>query len=82
MAISIPTPYAEAPDSVTMQEAAALFAECGSDRKVDAVTLTRWAVKHGVRLGRRGKFNVASWTDLIEVHAVETDRRESRGRRR
>jgi hypothetical protein len=76
MAISVPSPYAVT-DFVSLKQAADQFAECGAGRNPDARTLKRWAVKHGVRMQRSGRDVIASWTDLLEVHAVEVDRREA-----
>jgi hypothetical protein len=76
LAISVHSPYAFATDLVSLQEAADLFAECGPEYAVKPRTLKRWAVKHGVTVERAGRDDVASWTDLLEVHAREIDRRE------
>jgi hypothetical protein len=81
VATSVPSPYSFASDVVSMKEAAALFAECGPRYEVDSRTLKRWAVKHGVRVERAGRDAFASWTDLLEVHAKEIDRREASGKR-
>jgi hypothetical protein len=84
MAVSTLSPYVSpsAPqDLVSLGEAAALFDECGPGRQVSKNTLRRWAVKHGVTLRRIGKDDMASWTDLLEVHAKEIDRREAGGAR-
>lgn len=78
MAITVHSPYVFEPDLVTMKEAEALFAECGKRYEVDAKTLKRWADKHGVTTERVGRDVIASWTDLLEVHAKEVDRREGR----
>lgn len=80
MAISVHSPYAFNTDMVTMAEASALFAECGPRYKVDPRTLKRWADKHGVTTEKCGRDIWASWTDLLEVHAKETDRREATGK--
>ncbi|MFJ4473307.1 hypothetical protein ACIP2X_38235 [Streptomyces sp. NPDC089424] len=79
MAITVHSPYAFATDLVSLHEAAALFAECGPEYEVKARTLKRWAVKHGVTVERAGREDVASWSDLLEVHAKEIDRRETVG---
>jgi hypothetical protein len=76
MAISAPTPSA-ATDLVSMKHASGLFALCGKEYEVDPRTLKRWAVKHRVRTTRAGRDVIASWTDLLEVHAKEIDRREA-----
>jgi len=81
VAITVQSPYVFAPDLVSMQEAAALFAECGPGRDPDARTLKRWAVKHGVTVEKAGKYDMVSWTALVKVHAAEVDRREAGGRR-
>jgi hypothetical protein len=77
LAITVHSPYAVAPDLVSMREAADLFAECGPQYEVKPRTLKRWALKHNVPVKRAGRDDVASWTDLLEVHARETDRREA-----
>jgi hypothetical protein len=76
MAITAPVPTADATDLVLIAEASALFAETG--HPVPPKTLKRWAVKHGVTVERVGKGDVASWSDLLEVHAREVDRRNGR----
>jgi hypothetical protein len=76
MAISVPSPSVVT-DLVTLKHASGLFAECGKDYEVDPRTLKRWAVKHQVRTRRAGRDVIASWTDLLEVHAKEIDRREA-----
>jgi len=81
MALTVHSPYAFATDLVSLKEAAGLFAECGKRYEVDARTLKRWADKHGVTTERAGRDVLASWSDLLEVHAVEIDRREADGRR-
>lgn len=80
MAISVHSPYVFATDLVSMKEAAALFAECGPQYSVSVRTLKRWAVKHGIPVEKAGKDDVASWSDLLEVHRTEIDRQEARGR--
>jgi hypothetical protein len=65
-----------------MREAAGMLSECGPRYRVDARTLKRWAVKHGVPVWKAGRDDMASWTDLLEVHNIETDRRERQARRR
>jgi hypothetical protein len=74
VAITVPSPYA-ATDLITLKQACDLFAECGEEYEVDPRTLKRWAVKHRVRTARAGRDVIASWTDLLEVHAQEVDRR-------
>jgi hypothetical protein len=74
MAITAPSPYA-ATDLITLKQACDLFAECGEEYEVDPRTLKRWANKHRVRTTRAGRDVIASWTDLLEVHAKEIDRR-------
>jgi hypothetical protein len=81
MAITVQSPYAFASDLVTITEAVALFAECGKEREVDAKTLRRWVAKHRVPTEKAGKDLLASWTDLLKVHAAETDRRQGITRR-
>jgi hypothetical protein len=76
MALTVHSPYIFAPDLVTLKEASALFAECGEPYEVDSKTLKRWADKHGKTTERVGRDVLASWTDLLEVHAKEIDRRE------
>jgi hypothetical protein len=73
VAITVHSPYAFTSDLVTMQEASDLFAETGHE--VKPRTLKRWAVKAGVTIERAGRDDFASWTDLLEVHAKEVDRR-------
>lgn len=77
MAITVHSPYAFTSDLVTMKEASALFAECGREYEVDARTLKRWAVKHNVQVEKCGRDVLASWTDLLEVHRREIDRRQA-----
>lgn len=72
MAMTVPSPTVT--DLVTLKQASDLFAECGEEYEADARTLKRWAVKHGVRTRRVGRDVIASWTDLLEVHAKEIDR--------
>jgi hypothetical protein len=79
MAITVQSPYAFTPDLVTLREACDLFAECGPRYEVTARTLKRWALKHGVTVERAGRDDMASWTDLLEVHRDEIDRREAAG---
>jgi hypothetical protein len=81
VAITVQSPYVFASDLVTLREASALFAECGPARQASPQTLRRWAVKHGVTLERVGKDDMASWTELLKVHAAEVDRREAGGKR-
>ncbi|MFD9004473.1 hypothetical protein ACFV0T_26530 [Streptomyces sp. NPDC059582] len=77
MAISIQTPYSAVADLVSLKEASALFAKCGPGREVNPRTLARWAKKHGVDVHRSGRDSLADWADLLEIHALETDRREA-----
>jgi hypothetical protein len=68
------SPYAAPSDLVTLAEAAALFEETG--HPVETRTLKRWCRKHHVIVvQRRGCGDAASWSDLLEVHAREVDRR-------
>jgi hypothetical protein len=76
VAITVPRPSVAA-DLITLKQASDLFAECGKEYEVDPRTLKRWAVKHQVRTRRAGRDVIASWTDLLEVHAKEIDRREA-----
>jgi len=80
MAITtVASPYVPEPaitDLISLAEASLLFAETG--HPVQPKTLKRWAVKHDVPVRRVGKGDVASWSDLLEVHAREVDRREGR----
>lgn len=76
MAVTAPSPYPAVSDLVLIAEASALFAETG--HPVPPRTLKRWAVKHGVTVRPTGKGDVASWSDLLEVHAAEVDRRTGR----
>jgi hypothetical protein len=78
MAISVHSPYANT-ELITMKEASALLSEGGRKARVDPRTLKRWALKHGVTVERRGRDVWASWTDLLEVHATEVDRRAAAG---
>lgn len=84
MAATTLSPYHPAPDAdddpVSLTEASALFAECGREYEVPARTLKRWCVKHGVHTERVGRDDYASWTDLLEIHRDEIDRREARAR--
>jgi hypothetical protein len=57
-----------------------LFAESGREYAVPVRTLKRWCVKHGVHTERIGRDDYASWTDLLEIHRDEIDRREARAR--
>lgn len=68
-------PHVFGPDRVTLVEASALFAETG--HPVDPRKLQRWAIRHGVRVEPCGRDNLASWSDLLEVHAAEVDRRQA-----
>lgn len=74
---SYPPASDAADDIVSLKEASALFAECGPGREASPRTLKRWCVKHGVHTTRVGKEDHASWTDLLEIHAEEVDRREA-----
>jgi len=78
MAISVHSPYAPNAELATMKEASALLSESG--HRVDPRTLKRWALKHGVTVEKHGRDVWASWTDLLEVHAKEIDRREAAGK--
>jgi len=81
MAITAPSPDTEpaAPsDLVLIAEASALFEQTG--HPVPPRTLKQWAVKHGVAVQRVGRGDAASWSDLLQVHAREVERRR-RGRR-
>lgn len=69
--LTVTSPYAFAPDLVTLKEASALFAETG--HPVDSRKLKRWAIRHGITVERCGSDNIASWSDLLEVHAREVD---------
>ncbi len=80
MALTVHSPYAFATDLVSLKEASDLFAECGKRYEVDSKTLKRWADKHGVTTERAGRDVLASWSDLLEVHAKEIDRREGTSR--
>lgn len=75
MAISVHSPYVFTSDLVTMQEACVLLAESGFE--VKPRTLKRWAVKAGITIERAGRDDLASWTDLLEVHRDEVDRGEA-----
>lgn len=75
MAVSTISPYTPPADLVSLKAAAEMFHETGHD--VDRRTLKRWTVKHGVRTTRVGRDDHASWTDLLEIHAEEIDRREA-----
>ena len=80
MAISTLSPYEPTPaaaDPVSLKEASALFAECGREYEASPRTLKRWCVKHGVRTQRVGKEDHASWSDLLEIHREEVDRRQA-----
>jgi hypothetical protein len=79
MAVTVQSPYVFAPDLVSLKEASALFAECGPGREASARTLKRWATKHGIAVERAGRDDVASWSDLLDIHAKEIDRREASG---
>jgi hypothetical protein len=73
MAMTVPSPAAVT-DLITLKQASEQFADCGKDNQVDPRTLKRWAAKHRVPMRRVGRDVVASWTDLLEVHAAEVDR--------
>jgi hypothetical protein len=78
MAMTVPSPHTgAAPDLVTITEAVALLAECGKPYAVDNKTLRRWVAKHRVRTERDGKDLLASWSDILEVHRDEIDRRQA-----
>jgi altronate dehydratase len=78
LAVSTLNPYSGiASDLVSLKEASALLSETGPGREASPRTLKRWAVKHRVNVHRVGKEDYASWTDLLEVHAREIDRREA-----
>jgi len=79
MASTAPSPTVPEPaptDLVTLTEASALFAQTGYE--VDPRKLKRWALKHGVTVRPSGRDLVASWSDLLEVHAREVDRMDGR----
>lgn len=76
--MSVHSPYVFASDLVSLKEASILFAECGPGRSASPGTLKRWAVKHNVTVERVDRQDYASWTDLLEIHAKEIDRREAR----
>lgn len=76
MAISNFVPYSPPADLVSLTEASALFAETGHEASVR--TLKRWTQKHGVFVQRIRREDHASWSDLLEIHALEVDRRLSR----
>ncbi len=78
--VTVASPYAFDTDLVSLTEAAALFADCGPGRDPSARTLKRWALKHGITVEKAGRDDVASWSDLLDVHAKEVDRREGRTR--
>lgn len=81
MAISTLSPSGDVapPDLVTLREASDLFSETGPDREASPRTLERWVSQHRRRTWRvRGRV-CASWTDLLEIHAMEIDRREGTG---
>jgi hypothetical protein len=74
MAITtVASPYVFDTDLVSLTEASALFAETG--HPATPRTLKRWALKHGVTVERAGRDDIASWSDLLQVHAEEVDRR-------
>lgn len=76
MAQSATSPHAFATDLVTLTEASALFARTG--HPVAKKTLKQWAVRHGVDVvGSPGQDDMASWSDLLEIHALEVDRRQA-----
>lgn len=84
MAVStlVPTIDPAPADLVTLDEASALFAETsepGLDRSASPRTLKRWVAKHHRRTWYVCGKVCASWTDLLEVHDMEIDRREGIG---
>lgn len=82
MAVTAPSQTVPEPartDFVSLVEASMLFAETG--HPVPSRTLKRWAVKHGVAVESTAKGDIASWSDLLDVHAAEVDRRTRRGSR-
>ena len=77
MAIATPSPSSAHSDLVTFKEACLLLKPTGHPVRPEA--LKRWCVKHGVTVyGRRGVDNMAEWSDILEVHAKETDARKGR----
>jgi len=74
---TVASPYAFNTDLVSLVEASALFAKTG--HPATPRTLKRWAVKHGVTVERAGRDDIASWSDLLVVHAEEVDRRTGAG---
>ena len=80
MAIATPPPAEtpSVPDLVTLAEASTLLEETGHPAR--SRTLKRWLVKHGRPVAsRRGRDDQASWSDILEVHAVEVDARSTGG---
>lgn len=73
--LTVTSPYAFTSDLVTMTEASSLFAETG--HPVSPRTLKRWAIRHQIPVERAGRDDLASWSDLLEVHAAEVDRRQT-----
>lgn len=63
------------PDPVTFKEAALLFRETGYPEFVQPSVknltnkLYRWAKEDGLRLERRGRKDVVSYSDLLVAHA-------------
>jgi hypothetical protein len=76
MAATSASPYSPDADFISLVDASALFAETG--HPVSSSDLKKLAVKSGVRVKKVGRDNIASWSDLLEVHAEEVDRREGR----
>jgi DNA-binding transcriptional MerR regulator len=60
-----PTPGVE--DPVTLEEAAALFAE--TDDPVSESTLRRWAKADGIKPVRQGQYVLYSDSQILELHA-------------
>jgi hypothetical protein len=75
VAVTNLAPYSPPADLVSLKEASVLFAETGHE--ATPRTLKRWTLKHGVHTERIGKEDHASWTDLLEIHAEEVDRRQA-----
>jgi hypothetical protein len=68
------TPSDPASDMVTLKEASVLFKRTG--HQVSPVTLKRWCARSRVPVIRDGRDNLASWSDLLEIHAAVVDARE------
>jgi hypothetical protein len=73
MAVSSLSPFVPTADQISLGEASTLFAQTGHPASVQ--NLRRWCRKHGTPLSRRGRADYASWSDQLEVHAAEVDRR-------